>query len=198
MTLLVQRDGTDVGTFFDVFEHGYHRPLRALDSPEFIVDLGSHAGYTLVDFADTYPTAVIVGAEMDPDNYLIAIKNTVRYGRRVTVDRTAVWDRNGECGYSGVASNAYQPNDGSGTPCCTLDVLLERHSVTVVDYLKMDVEGAEASILKLGGAWPDITKQIGVELHPGYDISEARRDLEALGFEVVTHPTHPSALVGMK
>jgi len=199
MTLVHQRDETDAGTFRDVFEAQYHRPLRELVDPKHIVDLGSHAGYTLVDFADLYPTATITGAEMDFDNWVMAIKNTGRYGSRVRVDRRAIADHDGECAYVGVATNAYSVVEGVGTPCSTLDSFLAAWHVTAVDYLKIDVEGVEASILKGGGAWPQITRQVSVELHGEYGVMEAAADLNALGFaEVYGHPTHPSAVVAWR
>jgi FkbM family methyltransferase len=196
MTLAAIRDETDAGTFRDVFEYGYHRPLYEMRDPKMIVDLGSNAGYTIMDFADRYPTTHVLGAELDTDNYLTALSNTSRYGTRVEIERCAILDYDGQCSYAGAASNAYIATIGEGTPCWTLDTFLERHKVTQIDYLKIDVEGAEASILKSGGRWPSITKQVSVELH-NYDEIDAKSDLVKLGFFVTKHPTHPSAMTGL-
>jgi len=74
---------TDYQTLRNTVVSQYHLPLQplAVDSLQLgakpvILDLGANAGYTVAHFAAVYPTARIVGVEMDAENVRLAQRNT--------------------------------------------------------------------------------------------------------------------------
>jgi Methyltransferase FkbM domain len=74
---------------------------------------------------------------------------------------------------------------GSGsTRAYSLNTIFEQHFRDCpVDYVKMDIEGAERTVLKHNTDWVTKVKAISVEVHSPYVPSECRDDLKALGFE---------------
>jgi FkbM family methyltransferase len=182
------RDDTDTGTMRDV-EAGYHLPPAHID-PSFILDLGCHAGFTIMDFLKRYPSSHIWGVEIDHDNYLTAQEN-VGDDDRVTIFEAGIATWDGTCSYSGAASNAYAIDHSDGlTHCITLDTLLDGK----IDYAKFDIEGMERDVFKLGGAWVELVRSLKAELHNGYMPEEACVDLRALGYEPVVDDLHPCAV----
>ncbi len=65
-----------------------------------------------------------------------------------------------------------------------------------VDFVKMDVEGAEREILADASAWADRVRAIKVEVHAPYTLEACRRDLERAGFETERDQRHRAALIG--
>jgi len=57
-----------------------------------------------------------------------------------------------------------------------------------VDYVKMDIEGAEEHVLRINTDWAGIVRTIKVEVHSPYTVEDCQRDLRALGFEVSEDP----------
>jgi FkbM family methyltransferase len=153
----------DVFTFKAVFLHEFHLPPRPLGPEPVILDLGSNIGLTVAHLAHTFPEATVIGVEMDPANFALARENTARYGDRVRLLRAAVWTEDGVISYGGDRSDGFQVSgaarDGADrnhtAPAVRVDTLLDRHGISTADYVKMDVEGAEAAILAAAPAWLD-------------------------------------------
>jgi FkbM family methyltransferase len=150
-----------------------------------------------------YPSARIVGAELDVDNWEMAVANTKNFDN-VSVRWCGIADHNGLTGVAGTHSNAYRMVGGVDVACHTIDTLLAfeapmmGNGLLYIDYLKMDIEGAEEEVLQFGGLWPTRTRQIQVEVHEPYNLVRATNELVRLGFVVRHHPTHPSSLIGTR
>jgi FkbM family methyltransferase len=183
------RVGTrDRATWREVTRHGYHRPPEQLQDVEYILDLGSNVGLTVVDFAHQYPAAVIGGVEMDHENYEMSLVNTADISDRVRLHNAAIGPVAGTLLYTkrGRETWGYRAEVEGDTEvtAMTIDNAIEVCMLPRVDYLKMDLEGMEKSVLsEPAGEWPLATRCVYVELHWGYDVSEAQRDLRRLGFE---------------
>lgn len=81
-------------------------------------------------------------------------------------------------------SNAFQVGEAAqpaatSVPAFTISQLIDQLGVERVDLIKMDVEGAEAEILREGRDWIDRTRVLVIELHdrlvPGCAESLAER-----------------------
>jgi hypothetical protein len=57
-----------------------------------------------------------------------------------------------------------------------------------VDYVKLDIEGAERDLLTANTGWAARVRCISVEVHSPYRVEECLRDLAALGFRTSTKP----------
>jgi hypothetical protein len=64
--------------------------------------------------------------------------------------------------------------------------------------MKMDIEGAEARVLKQNTEWASKVRCIKVECHAPYTTDEAKEDLNRLGFDVVKDNLHWASIIGVK
>ena len=65
-----------------------------------------------------------------------------------------------------------------------------------VDFLKMDVEGAEAEILARNTSWASKVRCLKVETHPPYTPDQCFRALQSLGFEAKRDERHNLGVIG--
>lgn len=207
---VICRSSQDVYTFKHTFLAGYHLPPVALPPDATIVDLGSNVGYTVADFAHRYPQARIVGVEMDRDNFELACSNTARYGDRVTLLHAAVWTHDGVVRYVGDADDAFHVADeavaaaGSETkaerlaPAKRIATVLEACGADRVDYMKVDIEGAEGTIFAAPIEWAHRVRSMKVEVHPPVTTEFVARALTPLGFSCWNDTRHPACLCAVK
>jgi len=126
------------------FEAGRNDPL--------IIDCGANIGLSVIYFKQRYPAAKVVAFEADPNVFRVLEHNVAQFGfTDVTLNRAAVWTHDGEVSFcmEGGLSGRLPKGDGDApkqvrVPACRLrDVLAQRP----IDFLKLDIEGAEAAVL---------------------------------------------------
>jgi FkbM family methyltransferase len=169
----------------------YHLPPPDVVKPDAreIWDLGTNIGLAMAQLALRYPNASVTGVEMDQRNLELCRRNVAPYGERCQVLHAAVWHSDGEISYSGddPASLAYHVDrEGSGgtkVRSLSLDTLLAERGVDRVDFVKIDIEGAEREVLRENTAWAAAVQAIKVEVHEPYTVDECLTDLRALGFD---------------
>ncbi len=156
-----------------------------------IWDLGSNVGYTVAHLAHLFPGARIVGVELDVDNAAVARLNIAPWSDRCDLIHAAVWTEDGTLGYRRVAGQEYglrvaplmdaisEPN--ATAPAISLNTLLLREPSRQIDYVKMDIEGAESRVLRENTEWAASVRAIKVEIHPPYSMSDCSTDLQELG-----------------
>jgi FkbM family methyltransferase len=187
----------------DMFRLGDWRP--PLDTePETILDLGAYAGYSTFCLAMAYPDADICAVEPDPGNYDMLVENTRALNVRTW--NVAVGGSPGRAGLeSKVAENQRWLVAGNEIRVVTLPQVIthfwgKRH---VVDYVKMDIEGAERDVLAKGRAWKLRVRMLKVELHreegnylvPEDDTDNAFWTLRNLGYLVCRDDRRPDTLI---
>ena len=67
-----------------------------------------------------------------------------------------------------------------------------------IDFLKLDIEGAERDVFEQNVEWADNTRCVKVELHGDYTVAECITDLERLGFVCEQEPRHWACVVGRR
>jgi FkbM family methyltransferase len=155
--------------------------------------LGANAGYTAAHFAHLYSDAQIIALEMDSANFRMAETNTRPWCSRVRLCHAAAWSVDGHVTYEPVGNeDAYHVDFGvQAKPGCQgrevdargIDSILEECKIGFVDYVKMDVEGAEEEILlNRPGNWLRRVGSMKVEVHNGADMAPYMRSLESFGF----------------
>jgi FkbM family methyltransferase len=187
------RGGTsDPFTVNEIVTYGDHWPPPDLPSPELIFDLGANIGVSMALFATAYPEARVVGVEPDPENAALCRRTVGQWGERCTLVQAAAWPTDGTVVLEGddVAAMAVRENSGAGqVQAVSMSTLMERHAnPRHVDYLKMDIEGAEREVLRRNTDWVDRVRCISVEIHSPYRVEDCMSDLERLGFSVHTKP----------
>ena len=166
------RPGTsDAATFDEVFvAHEYELPFHDF-SPRHILDLGANVGYASVQFAARWPDAAILAVEPESENLSLLKLNTGAY-RNIHALHAAVWSRAtaGAVANPNDDANAFRMTEAIGEssatiPAYTIPQLMERLGCEQLDLLKMDVEGAEAEILRGAAERLDQVNVFVVELH---------------------------------
>jgi len=144
----------DVNVLNYVFNERYHLPpediLLSLNST--ILDIGSNIGATIIDFKKKYPHSTIIAYEMDYDNFQLSLKNCVDL-TNVIIYNKPVWHTLDYVFYQKENhTDAFSISEfGSNKiklESITLDKIILDNNLTVIDYLKMDIEGAEIKIFE--------------------------------------------------
>jgi len=206
---VVLRCGTsDPQVLWDTFVGRYHLPLHPLAAMDaaFIVDLGANIGLTMADFAVRHPGARLVGVELDAANAELCRLNTAPWASRCSVVQAAVWHEDGEVHYSRAPGDEWgfrvEREASAGDAAArsiSLGTLLEAEGdARPVDYLKMDIEGAEREVLRANTGWASLVRRIGVEIHAPYTVDEGLADLAALGFRPEVDHRHWSSVYGTR
>ena len=205
----VRAGTTDRRTFFTTFARRFHHPPEAAPARiAGVLDLGANVGYTAADLAARFPSASIVAVEMDAANFAQACRNTLAFRERVRCVRAAVWIDDAGVSYRrGALQDAFAVcvDDGAcdgpvaTAPSMTPGRLLDLLPSGRADFVKVDVEGAEAQLLRPGHAgWLARVESLTVELHPPAVPADVQRWLQDAGFTVRRSATHPRALAAWR
>ena len=186
------RPGTaDPWTLRETFTYADQLPPEPLE-PQLIVDAGANIGASMALLAVTFPSARILGLEPDPENAALCRRNIEPWKERCEVLEMALWSLDGSISLSGSSEATLAVNtDGHGqtVPTVSVSTLMDRYAGgRDLDYVKLDVEGAERELLTANTAWASRVRCISVEVHSPYQVDECLRDLAALGFQPSTEP----------
>lgn len=155
----------------DLYEFAFHK------KPKVIVDAGANIGLVSIVYANRFPNARIVAIEPEENNYRMLQKNTAAYKNIIPL-KAALWDTNervnlvdpglGEWGFR----TRRNTDEGSNFTLnqkevqgLTLDRIMEKFGLAVIDILKIDIEGAEREVFRDPSLWIDRVNLLVVELH---------------------------------
>jgi FkbM family methyltransferase len=188
----------------EIFEEGEY--WFACDRPDpTILDCGSHIGLSIAWFKQRFPKARITAFEPDPDTFQLLQAN-VALNRlegvellnvAVAPDRGAV-PFYGEFGVAEPMASAHSLRRDWGSQRSEQSILvntvpLADYITGPIDYLKVDIEGAEAEVMASIRSRLHLVRAVGLEFHGTG--GRARTDEEDLvrllldsGFEVEISP----------
>jgi FkbM family methyltransferase len=181
-----------------VFGNGFHLPQRTPGGRPFIVDLGANVGYTATHFCRLYPSAQVVAVEMDRANAALARENTAEFRNRCEIVNAAIWSEDGYLFYAGAEKQGYriselaspeQPCAGRVAAMC-MNSLFAKYEIEHVDYLKMDIEGAEDRVLRGDVTWLERVSTMKIELHPPATYDACSGILNKAGFRCLPDAKH--------
>lgn len=197
----VRSHTADLAVLVDTLLEQYHRPPAGIGAPSSILDLGSNIGLTLLDYARVFPQARLFGVELDPDNYSVLSVNTASIGPRCKAMCAAVWHQNGIVSYGGASeagyrvSSAPQRSSEKGTArAITVSEALDQAGFDHVDYLKMDIEGAESVVLPHSAQWMARVGCLKVEIHAPYSVDQCMADLRLAGWHCERDDRHSACV----
>jgi FkbM family methyltransferase len=188
---------TDVGVLWEALVRDRGRPPPEVRSPAAIIDLGANIGATMAWAAAHFPSARIIGVELDACNAALCRRNVSAWRTRCDVVEAAVWSTEGTVRYvrqrrrevgsrlAGVDAASRWTHEASAI---SLNRLWRDFRLEWVDYVKMDIEGAEFEVLTSSTEWAQRVGCIKVELHPEYGRADCAKALAALGFSVRVSP----------
>jgi FkbM family methyltransferase len=188
--LFCRPNTTDAQVLWDTFSRKYHLPPIDLDEDAVIVDLGSNVGYTMAHFAYLYPKSHIFGVEINSGNFEMAKKNLATLKDQCVIIHAAIWSENGmvsyggnaEWGYSIVRERDHNSNIEHQVLAKTLDTIFQEYNLKKIDYLKMDIEGAEKFVLQNPEKWIKFVRSMKIEIHPPATFEECEEMLKRNGF----------------
>jgi len=196
--LACRQGTTDAYMLWHTLVDEQHKVELPIGEPSVIFDLGANVGYTAVEFARLYPEARIVAVELDSENASVARQNISPFAERCTLIEGAVWSVDGQINYGGGGAHGLRVNGTEShtadrlAPAYTIDTLMSITDVEHIDFLKMDIEGAEAEVVQENSPWLRHVKVLNLEVHlRSISAEEGKRRLEASGFRGVPDAHNP-------
>lgn len=202
-SLLCRPGTTDLVTLMSTFSMLYHRPPTNLPEDAVILDLGANVGFTMVEMASTFPGARIIGVEMDEDNFMLASENIKPFGPRCTVLHAAVWIEDSKVSYEGEDADAFHVKSSTGegkqqVVSKKIESIEKEFDLNRVDYLKMDIEGAETDIIQSSIKWSDMVQSMKIEIHREGDMDVIMTKLQEAGYQCTACNLHWSTIVAVR
>jgi FkbM family methyltransferase len=158
---------------------------------DIVVDIGGNIGTFATYAAAVCRASRVLVFEPFPENFAMLTRNVEENGlQMVTCVNEAVYGVRGQLpfhvhsidsGSHSLATLAIEQKSGRSieVQCCTLGDVFDRFGLDVIDYLKMDCEGAEYDILNASGAsLLKRVRRISMEYHNHPSLGPA--DLETL------------------
>jgi len=142
------------------YKYGKRIPAIKAKARDYVIDAGGCWGDTALYFAYTVGAAGKVYAfEFLPDNLNILTRNiglNRQLSNRIEVVPKAVWNRSNETisysanGPGTSLMKTQRPVDGGSARVSTISIddFVKEHQVPRIDFIKMDIEGAELNALK--------------------------------------------------
>lgn len=134
--------------FKDVFIRGNYR--FTCDRPDpLIIDGGSNMGMSILGFKGDYPACRVIGFEPDPQIFKLLQENLARNGAAegVTLVPAGLADHEGTVNFAADGSSGGRISDGPETSSIRV-VRLSDYLDQPVDFLKLNIEGAELPVLR--------------------------------------------------
>lgn len=202
-TIEIRTGTTDVGSFQDFLTTRFYLPPWELPDDCVIIDLGGNIGTAAADYSATFPDARILSIEMDGENAKMARANTSKFNDRVNVIHAAIWHENGTVKYDGIGEDGFHIGVDSESPhsvrAITMKDLLDQEGIEKVDFLKIDIEGAEEQLFSKGSLdWLTQVESLGCEIHGTELYDPIVKTLEAQGFTVERDPRHWSSILARR
>jgi FkbM family methyltransferase len=202
-SVCIRRGTTDIEILLDLLAFERYMPEEFDGSEETILDLGANIGVTTAHFAASFPKSKVIGVELEKENFDLAQKNTRFAKDRTRVLHGAVWSFSGVVPFSGVKEDAYAVSPSgafsSEVQSFTVEELIRAHHLGAVDYVKMDIEGAEYQVFLEGDpTWLQKVKSMMIEIHSDEHLAPIMRVLTEFNFKVRRSNKHWRALWAKK
>ncbi|HXR84933.1 MAG TPA: FkbM family methyltransferase [Hanamia sp.] len=146
--------------------------FETTNATPFIIDCGGYIGISALFFKLNYPHSKIIAFEPDSGNFSLAKQNIDSWGfQDIELFKKAVWINDGELEFyesNSMASSVHAMNTG-GNRVKVSAVRLKDFLDQKVDFLKIDIEGAEYEVLlDIKSRLVNVEKMF-VEYHGYYD-----------------------------
>ncbi|MCW1885173.1 FkbM family methyltransferase [Luteolibacter flavescens] len=191
--IFIRDNGLDIYTVLEILPGGELNPKLHHDfEPQTIYDLGANIGISTLYLLNHFPQAQVVAFEPEPGNYAIASRNLEGQPRATLLERAVSNTRgvmNFTCG-TDIRGGKLADEGASGeqvrqVQVSSIDEMVHEEGRPCPCYLKIDVEGAELSVLEgMSRSMGDI-RVIFIETHSP-ELHESCRDhLVRSGLKIV-------------
>ena len=141
-------------------------------SPRLIIDGGANIGYATVFYANKYPNAKIIAVEPDTEN-CERIRSHCAELPNVRLVQGGIWNRHTHLYITNpdAAPWSYKVGErdepgADSFPAYTIQELVEESGESILDILKLDIEGSELQVFAAEDKpWIDNTRVMSIEVH---------------------------------
>lgn len=161
---------SDINSFLSAYyaifvENIYH--FKTDKSEPLIIDCGANVGVSVLYFKKHFPNSKIIAFEADPAIFGILKTNVNSYKLKdVTLYNKAVWDKNDRIPFKVEGADAgrvdFECTESILIPTIKLSEILANQKV---EFLKIDIEGAELAVIKESKEFLSNVKYAFVEFH---------------------------------
>ena len=163
--------------------------LRTEKTVRTVIDAGANIGASAVFFAKTYPHSQIIAIEPDTDNFRVLEKNIAMFPQ-IKAIKAGLWHEGGighiKDGGDGfwalqVEKVEREDIDAETIKLKTLPEVMNDSGFDEIDYLKIDIEGAEKMILQNIGGFFDKVNILVIECHDRWNPGCSRELMKVTG-----------------
>ena len=172
----------------------------ASEAPK-ILDIGSNLGLSVLFYKTAFPNAQVDAYEPDPSVFCCLQENINNNGlESVRAHNKAVWVENGQMSFSGSGADDGCLTDEGGENSISVETvdIRELLQADTYDFVKMDIEGAEKTVIPHCGDLLSGHKRIFIEYHCKKDeeqkLGTILKILEDAGFRVSVHQVYATSL----
>lgn len=131
----------------EIFQKGIYEFCASTTNP-LILDCGANIGLSVIYFKLLYPNARVIAFEPDPAIFQALVKNVASFDlRNVELHQAAVWTENGSVAFMQEGGFSGRVQAGSLQTVSVPSLRLRDQLANPVDFLKVDIEGAEFDVI---------------------------------------------------
>jgi len=159
-------------TYDEIFRKEIYR-FKPTQARPVILDCGAYIGQSVIYFKKEFPAAELMAFEPDTAIFEILKRNVEENGLKdVTLHRAAVWTTNGSISFEAKGSEGSHiaeegATDTISVPCMRLADIIA--GLPVIDFLKMDIEGAEFAVMNDCAPYLSKVQNLFLEYHGTID-----------------------------
>jgi FkbM family methyltransferase len=136
--------------YYEIFFKEYYKFQKTSKQPV-IFDCGANLGLSTIYFKRANPNAIIHAYEPDPRVYDVLSSNVTAFDfEGVTMHHSAVWNKNETLSFESSGADSGRLGDSGNNTIQVEAIDLKEHlqNYPKVDFMKIDIEGAEYTLLR--------------------------------------------------
>lgn len=140
---------------------------QKMPSDAYVIDCGSNIGLSIIYIKQLCPSATVVGFEPDQKNFDLLQKNLQSFGlTNIIIHKAAVWTENKPLEFSVTGTMGSSISSTTSAETITVEgIRLKDFLVKKVDFLKIDIEGAEYLVLRDIESQLNFVQSLFIEYH---------------------------------
>lgn len=157
----------------EIFERKIYEFQTTKKEP-FIIDGGANIGLSVIFFKKLYPNAKIIAFEPDNQIFNILKSNIKKFGfQHIKLEKKALWKTETTLKFQSEGADGGRLESKSNSDLIEVSTLsLRSYLQEEVDFLKLDIEGAETTVLESCEDLLGNVKNLFVEYHSFYPESQ--------------------------
>lgn len=149
----------------EIFKDEVYKFISEKGNP-YIIDCGANIGLSVIYFKRLFPKSEITAFEADPEIAKVLEKNLGNFGiNDVEIVPKAVWVKDEQLSFASNGSVGGQIISGEDDGLKIEGIRLKNYLTRTVDFLKIDIEGAEYEVIKDCSENLGFVQNIFIEYH---------------------------------